>query len=358
MAKQNPTLALVAKIAGVSQMTASRALNDRPGVSQGTREEILRIASDIGYVINRSAQKLSGGRNGIIGVITPMLDNQFASELILGIGRAARAVGYESLVYTIFDEDRESHGGVIGLMQQFADGVIAILPRESTYFDALASAHVPVVVIDQRGTLAKFPTVSVDSYGGACMAVEHLARLGHTRIAFVSGDETIEGVRERHRGYSDTLARLGLPFDPELLAPGDLSQKKAFEATIRLLALPSPPTAVFAANDLSAFGVIAAVREAGLRVPDDVSVIGFDDIPMAAQVHPPLTTIRQPFQQMARSAVNTLLSRIDGNDSASARTTLPAELVTRNSTGSVALKHQQAAATRTKTSNPPGVQTS
>ncbi|TAL98684.1 MAG: LacI family transcriptional regulator [Paraburkholderia sp.] len=333
MNKQNPTLAHVAKIAGVSQMTASRALNDRPGVSRETRDEVLRIAADIGYVVNRSAQKLSGGRNGILGIITPMLDNQFASELILGVGRAARAVGYETLVYTIFDEDRDTHRSLISLLQQFADGVVAILPRESTYFDALAAAHVPVVLIDQRGSLTNFPSVSVDNYGGARLAIEHLASLGHRRIAFISGDETIEGVRDRRRAYDDTLERLGLPRDAALVATGDLSQMKAFEAASRLMQLGEPPTAIFAANDLSAFGVVAAVREAGLRVPDDISVIGFDDIPMSAQVHPTLTTIRQPFQQMARSAVNTLLASIDGTEASGARTTLPAELVVRQSTG-------------------------
>jgi LacI family transcriptional regulator len=333
MAKQNPTLADVAKIAGVSPMTASRALNDRPDVSPEKRDLVLRVAADIGYVANRSAQKLSGGSNGIIGIITPMLDNQFASELILGVGRAARSVGYETLVYTIFDEDRHAHRSLISLLQQFADGVVAILPRDSTYFETLAAAHVPVVFIDQRGSLSNFPSISVDSYGGAVLAVEHLAGLGHKRIAFISGDESIEGVKDRRRAYQDTLERLGLACESDLLETGDLSQLKAFEAASRLLNLANPPTAIFAANDLSAFGVIAAVREAGLRVPDDVSVIGFDDIPMAVQVHPPLTTIRQPFQQMARAAVNTLLANIKGSDNSTVRMTAPAELVVRDSTG-------------------------
>jgi len=191
MAKQTPTLEHVAKLAGVSQMTASRALNSRPGVSRATRDEVLRIASDIGYTVNRTAQKLSGGRNGIIGIITPSLDTQFASELILGAGRAARSAGCEILVYTVFDEDRHTHPDVLGLIQQFSDGILAILPRESLCLDALANAKVPVVVVDQRGTLTGFPSVSIDNYGGARLAVEHLAGLGHKRIAFLAGDETI-----------------------------------------------------------------------------------------------------------------------------------------------------------------------
>jgi LacI family transcriptional regulator len=333
MAKQTPTLEHVAKLAGVSQMTASRALNSRPGVSRATRDEVLRIASDIGYAVNRTAQKLSGGRNGIIGIITPSLDTQFASELILGAGRAARSAGCEILVYTVFDEDRHTHPDVLGLIQQFSDGILAILPRESLCLDALANAKVPVVVVDQRGTLTGFPSVSIDNYGGARLAVEHLAGLGHKRIAFLAGDETIEGVRDRQRGYHDTLARLGLPREDALVAAGDLSQMMAFDATFDLLNLANPPTAIFSANDQSAFGVIAALREAVLHVPGDISVIGFDDIPMSEQFHPALTTIRQPFQQMARSAVNTLLAQIAGIDAASQRIILPAELVVRDSTG-------------------------
>ncbi|TDV16433.1 LacI family DNA-binding transcriptional regulator [Paraburkholderia caballeronis] len=332
MAKQTPTLAHVAKLAGVSQMTASRALNGRPGVSRETRDEVLRIASDIGYVVNRTAQKLSGGRNGIVGIITPTLDTQFSSELILGAGRAARAAGSEVLVYTVSDDGR-SHPDVLGLIRQFSDGLLAILPGEALHLDALAAANIPVVVIDQRGTLSRFPSVSVDNYGGACMAVEHLVQLGHKRIAFLGGGDTIEGVRDRERGYHDTLARSGLAHDPSLVATGDLSQMTAFDVTFGLLNHAAPPTAIFTANDQSAFGVIAAVREAGLRVPDDISVIGFDDIPMAEQFHPALTTVRQPFQQMASSAVNTLLAQIAGTEAASQRITFPAELVIRASTG-------------------------
>lgn len=314
-------------------MTASRALNGRPGVSRETRDEVVRIASDIGYVVNRTAQKLSGGRNGIIGVITPTLDTQFSAELILGAGRAARAAGCEVLVYTVSDEDRRTHHDVLGLVRQFSDGLLAILPRESLCLDSLVTANLPVVVIDQRGTLNRFPSVSVDNYGGAQLAVEHLAELGHTRIAFVSGNEAIEGVRDRQRGYHDALVGRGLSCDPELVVIGDLSQMTAFEVASSLLDLPDPPSAIFAANDQSAFGVIAAVREAGLRVPDDISVVGFDDIPMAEQFHPALTTVRQPFQQMASSAVNTLLAQIAGLDAASQRITFPAELVVRDSTG-------------------------
>lgn len=354
MIKPSPTLAHVAKRAGVSQMTASRALNDRPGVSRETREAVLKIAAEIGYVVNRSAQKLSGARNGVIGIITPMLDNQFASELIVGIGRAARAIRYETLVYTIFDEDGDSHRSLIGLLQQFADGVVAILPRETAFFEALAAAHVPVTLIDQRGSLTHFPSVSVDNYGGACLAVEHLASLGHRRIAFIGGDEAIEGVRDRRRAYEDTLARLGLAREPMLVAKGDLSQMKGFEAALRLMRMAQRPTAIFAANDLSAFGAIAAVHEAGLRVPDDISIIGFDDIPMAAQVHPALTTIRQPFAQMARAAVDTLLVAINGGEPTAARITLPAELVVRHSTASPPALAQKRAAQRTSERADPG----
>ena len=156
--------------------------------------------------------------------------------------------------------------------------------------------------------------------------------LGHRRIGYITGDERLAPAKDRHRAYVDTMAQQGLGRDAALIVKGDFTQKRGFEGAMRLLALADPPTAIFAANDLSAFGAIAAVREAGLRVPDDISVIGFDDIPTASQFYPPLTTVRQPIHQIGRAAVNTLLARIAGIEPASPQVILPTELILRAST--------------------------
>jgi LacI family transcriptional regulator len=339
-----PTLAEVAKIAGVSLMTASRAVNNRPGVSERTREEILRIADEIGYVANRAAQKLSGGKTHLIGVIA-QLHTPFTSELVLGIGSAARAVDYEMLVYSLPADDRRPPGNVVELLQQVADGVIVILPYESDYLDALSRSHIPIVTIDQ-GKELPFPAVIADNYQGARLAVQHLADLGHRRIGFITGNERLASARDRHRAFLDMRHQLGLDEAPDLVVRGDFMQKSGYEAAKRLLSLENPPTAIFAANDVSAMGALAAIRKAGLRSPEDISVVGFDDIPLAGQLHPGLTTVRQPLSQMARAAVNVMLAMIAGVDAPMPLITLPTQLVVRETTMAPAPARARAEAAR------------
>lgn len=330
MKRQYPTLAEVAKVAGVSLMTASRAINNRPGVSPEKREDILRIADEMGYVVNRAAQKLTGARTRIIGVVAE-LHTPFTSDLLLGMGAVARAANYEMLVYSLPDRDRQPPGSIIDLLRQIADGVIVILPYESDYLESMATAHIPVVTIEQ-GASSIFPSVTADNYQGGCAALQHLIELGHRRIGFISGNDRLTSARDRRRAYHDILAQARLPFDRGLEVTGDFSRKGGFEAANRLLALEDRPTAIFAANDISAYGAIAAIREAGLKVPDDISVVGFDDIPIASQMHPQLTTIRQPLQQMARAAVNLLLALVAGLDAPSEQIVLPTQLIVREST--------------------------
>ena len=332
MTRKNITLAEVAQAARVSPMTASRAINNRSGVSGETRQHVLQVAADLGYVVNRAAQKLSGGRSHIIGVIATDLENQFTSALIAGTSDAAWEAGYETLIYAHVDREKRPSGSVMQLLRQISDGVIAVLPLQFDYLDELASIHIPVITVDHRGEHAEFPSIATDCHGGARLAIKHLIDLGHRRIAYIAGDERLASARDRHHAYCETLAQYGLPLDPALIVPGDFTQGRGFAATRELLALGEPPSAIFAANDLMAFGAIAAIREAGLRVPDDISVIGFDDIPTAAQFYPPLTTVRQPLHQIGRSAVSTLLALIAGIDPASPQVTLPTDLVVRAST--------------------------
>jgi LacI family transcriptional regulator len=332
MTKHSPTLNEVATAAGVSLMTASRAINNRSGVSGKTREHVLSIAAGLGYVANRAAQKLSGGRSYVIGVIAADLGNPFISAVVTGAGQAAWDAGYETLVYSQLAQEKRPSVNVMPWLRQIADGVIAVLPLEYGYLEELASIHIPVITIDHRGKHSHFPSIASDSYEGACMAVRHLAELGHRRIAHLTGDERLASAIDRHRGYVDTRSQLGLERDDALIVAGDFTQKRGFDATCALLALDRPPTAIFAGNDLSAIGAIGAIREAGLRVPEDISVVGFDDIPAAAQIYPPLTTIRQPMHQMGRSAVNTLLAQIAGIAPASPQVWLPNELIVRATT--------------------------
>jgi LacI family transcriptional regulator len=329
--KQVPTLSEIAKIAGVSRMTASRALNNQPGVSEATREEILRIADEMGYVANPLAQKLSAGKSHIIGAIA-QLHTSYTSDLVMGIGSAVRGAGYEMLLYSLPGNDSQPPHSVVSLLQQIADGLIAILPYESGYLEELARFDVPVITIDAQSDDPPFPFVIADSYQGGRLAVRHLAELGHRHIGCIAGDLRLSSARGRLQAYRDMVAQLDLDDDEGLIVGGGFSHKEGFDAAKQLLTLTDIPTGIVAANDTTAFGALAAIREAGLSVPEDISLVGFDDIPLASEMHPTLTTIRQPLHEMGRSAINLLLARIVGLEVPTNRTILPVKLIVRQST--------------------------
>ena len=332
MKSNAPTLAEVAAAAGVSAMTASRALNDQRGVSRETRDAIVKLASEMGYVTNRVAQKLSSGQSRVIGVLADHLDNPFISSLVTGVVRAAAAANNEVLIYSLVDHEKRPTQNVLRLLQQFTDGVVALLPYEFGFVQALTQSRIPVITIDNPSEHAEFPSIAADSYGGARKAMGHLAELGHKRIAFVTGAEQLESAIQRRRAYDDAVSVLGLARDASLVLKGDYSVEGGRDAGERLVRLKKRPTAVFASNDLSAFGVMSALQKHGLKVPEDISVVGFDDLSAASQMHPALTTVRQPIEDLGRAAVNTLLAMIAGLHPATTQVTLPTELIVRQST--------------------------
>ncbi len=331
MPRSSPTLAELARATGVSPMTASRALNDRPGVSDAKRSEIRRAAARLGYAPNLAARKLSGAASRIFGVVTPHLESPFVSEIIAGMGPAAGESGYELLVYSLRRRDRHPPGGVTRVLEQVADGVIALLPFEFAYLHALAAARVPVVTVDQGERRARYPTVVADAYQGGLAAVRHLLSLGHRDVAFLGGDDRLASARERARAYRNALSEAGLGRSAGRMIPADFSAEGGYAATAALLRRRPRPTAIFAANDLSAFGALGALRAAGLRVPEDVSVVGFDDLPAAAHASPPLTTVRQPLHEMGREAVGLLLAGVR-REVGPRHVVLPTTLVIREST--------------------------
>ena len=312
-------------------MSASRAVNLQPGVSRETREAILKLAAEMGYVANRSAQKLSGGRSRVIGLLAADLNNPYISALVSGAVSAAAVAGNEVLIYSLVGNDRRPTADVMQLLQQFTDGVIAVLPYQFGFVEGLAAARLPVITIDQHHEHAEFPSIAADNYGGARNAMQHLATLGHSRIAFITGEEQLGSARDRHRAYDDAVAILRLERDPSLVLRGDHTARGGRDAAQKLMAMKNRPTAVLASNDLSAIGAMSALLAAGIRVPEDISIVGFDDLPAASQVHPALTSVRQPIAEMGRAAVNTLLAVIAGLEVATRQVTLPTELIVRNS---------------------------
>lgn len=335
MGRQQTTLAQIAAAAGVSTMTASRALAGQPGVSADVRAELRRLAEEMGYETNRVARKLASGSSRVIGVLASGLDTPFVAALVTAIARAGAAAGNDVLIDAIIDYERRAKGGVMQLLQQFTDGVIAVLPYEHGFITTLSRARIPVMTIDHPRAHAEFPSVAADSYGGARAALAHLAQLGHRRIAFIGGAPQLESSHERRRAYDDAVAVLGLTRDASLVLDGDYTLEGGRRAAERLLKLKKRPTALFAANDLSAFGAMAVLQQGGVRIPDEISVVGFDDIPAAAQWHPSLTTVRQPVDELGRAAVQTLLALISGLLAPTPQLILPTELVVRESSGPV-----------------------
>jgi LacI family transcriptional regulator len=334
--QRNPPVTIdnVAQAAGVSSMTVSRALNNTGRVSPVTREHVLKIARDLNYVANFSARGLRGGRTGVLGIVLHDLSSQFLTEILAGASEATQAAGLELLLYATLsiDETREEQR-IGGLLNGLADGLLLVLPRSSeSFLHSLERRPTPVVLMNHRGYGTKLPTVSADNYEGARLAVEHLLNLKHRRVGFVTGDDLSGQSPERQRGYVDALDALGVVTDERLIVKGDFSFGGGHRAADQLLALPEPPTAIFAANDDSALGVITAAQRRGIAVPQQLSVIGFDDIPKAAVATPPLTTVRHPLREIGATAARVLINAIAGTSQGSRRVELSSELVVREST--------------------------
>jgi LacI family transcriptional regulator len=323
------TLRDVARLAKVSTVTVSNVMNQRHNVSSKTRERVMNAVRRTGYTFNMAARGLAGGRTNTLGVLIPDIATQYMGEIVHGVSNEVRQAGMELLISTALDTTRERNQ--LHFLQGITDGLILILPHsDDDELQIAGQDSKPIVMIDHRGSTIKLPAIDTDNYTGGRMATEHLLGLRHERIGFISG--LYEASSARLRGYKEALVNAGLPFDENLVVAGNFLQPGGFAATTQLLSLPKPPTAIFAANDLTAFGALEAVKELGLRVPHDISVIGFDDIPMASQVYPPLTTIRQPLAEMGRAAVRMMIAKLRGVEPPSQRITLTTELVVRGTT--------------------------
>jgi LacI family transcriptional regulator len=326
--KRKATLKDVARLAKVSTVTVSNVLNGRPNVSQGTKTRVLNAVKRTNYSVNIAAKGLASGHTNTLGVLIPDIATQYMGEIVWGISQEARQNNIEMLLSTALDVKRERNQ--LYFLENITDGIILVLPHNDDDNLQPAIHSKPVVLVDHRGSTIKLPAINIDNYAGGRMATEHLIRLGHKRIGFISG--FFEASTARLRGYKEALVNASIAFDQDLVVAGDFYQPSGFSGTTQLLNLANPPTAIFAANDLMAFGALEAVKEHGLRVSNDISVIGFDDIPMASQVYPPLTTIRQPLAEMGRAAVRMMLAKLRGVEPPSQRITLATELVERAST--------------------------
>lgn len=329
------TIVDVAREAGVSYATVSRVLNDEPYVKPQTRERVTTALHQMGYVANRQARSLRTGRSGMVGLLVRDLGTGYIGQIISGIDAEIAATDFEMLLFTTHHQASEPEY-VATFVGGMADGLLLVLPHNAeAYSELLNQRRYPHVFVDYKG-LDKGPAIGADNFNGAIIAVNYLASLGHRRIGFITGDMSLTSAVDRLDGFQHSIASHGLIDDPALVVEGNYHQPSGYTGAQALLALPEPPTAIFAANDAMAFGAIDAIRDAGLRIPVDVSVIGFDDTPQAAGGSPALTTIRQPLEEMGRQALQMLLTYIEDPERPFEYRELPTELVVRDSCRPVA----------------------
>jgi LacI family transcriptional regulator len=326
-------LSEVARLAGVSPITASRAIRGTGYVSEGARTRIMEAARQLNYTPDMLARRMRGEKSKLIGVFLNNYGPVVLHELVRAIGEHARRRDYDLLLFNADRFDSPERMTTCATLSQLCDGLLLIMPTsDDGFLDAVERQQLSCAAVCFDARQLAMPSIVLENHAGARTAVDHLLGLGHRRIGFIAGSNRTGQSGERQRGYVDALAAAGIPFDPALVVDGAFNQPGGFAAAGQLLALPAPPTAIFAANDEMAFGAIDAVASRGLKVPDDVSVVGFDDIPTARHVFPRLTTIRQPYDALSARAVDEVVAMIEGRPPAAARIVFPTELVVRDST--------------------------
>jgi LacI family transcriptional regulator len=337
MAGSNVTIADVAEIAQVSKMSVSRVMNGQPGVSEKTRQRILEVIEQTGYVPN-SGPNLRPVGSKLIALLVPDITTTYMGEILRGVSGAAERLNYGLMLYTqgaVSNLQRTSY--YLSLLgSSLVDGVLLVVPHDyEVIVNDLKQHDLPYVIIDHHSNRGDEPSVIATNRKGVLDAMRHLLALGHRRIGFITGRMDIACSHDRLQGYRDGLAEIRLPFDPDLIREGDFLQASGFQNTQSFLQLEQPPTAIIASNDIMALGAMDAAKDAGLAIGHDLSIVGFDDIDMASQTYPPLTTIRQPLAAMGETALDILVTLLHERTVLTPRRELPTELIIRGSTGQV-----------------------
>ncbi|MGB8645507.1 MAG: LacI family DNA-binding transcriptional regulator [Anaerolineae bacterium] len=332
------TLEEIAKEAGVSRSTVSRVLNKHPNVSPDARERVLAVTQRLDFTPNMLARSLAGGHTQVLGLVIPMgvsvlFTDPYFPILIQGVASACNAHDYSVMLWLAEPEQERRviqkilQGGLI-------DGVVvSSMLIDDPLVKALLDRQMPFILIGRHPTDQRVSYIDIDNRNSAREMVAYLLRLGYHRIATVTGPQNMIAGADRLEGYQMALRERGILPDPVLIASGDFTEVGAYTATRRLL--PHEPDAIFCASDAMAIGVMRALREAGKRVPEDVGLAGFDDIPIAARMEPPLTTVRQPIHRTGAVAAETLIDLIQEGESRPRRVILPTELVIRSSCRSI-----------------------
>jgi LacI family transcriptional regulator len=327
------TIRDIAKLSGVSYSTVSRALSGVDKVKDSTRDKVLEAAEQLGYVVNRQARRLAGGNTHTIGLLVHGLDNDYFGQLLKGIDEELGRASFEIMLFTTHRHKDKEISQVTRLMRGLTDGLLIVLPEGlESYLETLQVEGIPYVLVDTPGS-GEGTTVSSTNAQGAYDATRYLLELGHRTIGFITGSLNLQVAVNRFEGYRRALEEAHIPFDIGLVREGNFLQSRGREAALDLLNRKMRPSAIFASNDASAYGVLEAAEALNLSVPHDLSVIGFDDLPISEYAKPKLTTVRQPIKKMGEVAAKLLLEQIRGQPTKSVE--LPTELVIRSSCAAV-----------------------
>lgn len=328
---QNITIIDVARDSGVSYSTVSRVLNGYEFVKESTREKVLASAKALGYVANQQARSLAGGRSNIIGLLVPTLDMGYVATMARGVDEALSTTEYDIMLYTTHRQQEKEARYAKMIANGLSDGLLLLAPAYmDDYVDMFVDNQFPYVMIDQEDPQHRSSTIAVTNWQGAYDATQYLISLGHRRIAHIAGLESMSSAQQRLAGYRAALAEHNIAYHEELVISGEYKQKESVQVTHHFLDLDTPPTAIFAANDTMAFGAIEAAMSRDIGIPEQLSIIGFDDVPQAMYSYPKLTTIRQPLDQMGRTATRLLLSLIENPKQKSQQITLGTQLIKRD----------------------------
>ncbi len=349
----------IAKQAGVSAATVSRVINHKPDVDPITRERILRIIHEQGFVPSMAATGLAGGRSHLIGVLIPSLTWPLIPEIMRGVAEVIEPTTYELVLYSISNSNHEKdRSDVIDniLATRLVAGLLAMYPGQSVHhLKDLHQQGFPLVMIDDQGPPPEnIPWVGADQIAGAYKATRHLIQQGHRRIAHIQGPLKYQVSLDRYQGYCQALEEADIKLDSRLVIAGDFLPPGGKECASYLFSLDERPTAIFAGNDLMAFGAMSAAEQYKIRIPEDVAIVGFDDITLSAHMQPALTTIRQPLVEMGKHAIELLLqivnlprplqtsfvlSQSHHHTEKAAHVRFPTDLVVRYSCGSATNSH-------------------
>jgi len=324
------TLKMVAERAEVSVNTASRAINNKPDINEETKKKVLKVAQELGYVRNATAVALRTRKTGTIGVVIADNRNPFYAEVLNGMEVAASGKNYHIILANTQRDYKKEEEAINLLLAKRVDGLL-ITPVQDRDDDIknLIEANIPFVVVGRDFENIEVDAVYNDEIKGGFLATENLIKKGHKRIILIDGFLYKSPARGRLEGYKKALKEYGIPFDDALLSVGDIDVKDGYERTRQLFEKGLDFTAIFAYNDMMAFGAMQAIREKGLRIPQDIGLVGYDDIPFSSLMNPTLTTIRLQKQELGAESVTLLLSRINGKRKEIKKKMLDVELITR-----------------------------